>query len=202
VRRRKRKDFLNSALLIAETLPTIMKIYLLILLFGLSLISCVDIPTDKKIEKDISTENILNYIDTFNEIEISQTDDKYGEWGGDSDIIRIYSDGENILADYSRYLGSMEPPTPPKENKIPKKWYEFKKLEFKIDSIKLNIFEKQLVEIAVLDLLQNKIRNETSFSNFGINNRIVSKDSSLIINDYNSIKWKSFQKLKNELDKK
>ena len=179
-----------------------MKTQLLTLILGISFTSCAEKRTEKKTEKDVNTEKVLSYIDTFNEIEISQTDDKYGEWGGDSDIIHIYSDGENILADYSRYLGSMEPPMPPKENEKPKKWYEYDKLKIKIDSIKLDTYEKKLVEEAILDLMKNKIRNRTSFSNFGFHNRVITNDSSLIISDYSSIKWKSFHKLKNELTKK
>lgn len=148
------------------------------------------------------SENWLGYIDFLNEIEISHTDDRYGEWGGDSDIIIIYSKGNDVFANYSRYLGSSEPPMPPKENEKSKKWYEYKELEKKIDSIKLNDEEKQLVESSVTELLKHKMSNENMLAHSGIYNRVVSKDSSLIISDYPSFEWKSFQTLKNKLIKK
>ena len=153
-------------------------------------------------EKISSSEKFLKFIDTINEIEISHTDDKYGEWGGDTDIILVYSNGNQFFANYSRYLGSAEPPSPPKENEKQKKWYQYKELAFKIDSIKLNQSDKKLIEKTILELLKNKLRNPTSFSNSGINNKIISKDSSLVISDYPSIEWKNFHKLKSVLNKK
>lgn len=72
-------------------------------------------------------------------------------------------------------------------------------MEFVIDSIKLNQFDKDLVEKAILELLNNKLRNPSGFPHSGIFNSVVSKDSSLVIMDYPSIDWKYFQKLKHEL---
>jgi len=144
----------------------------------------------------------LNYIDRWNQIEFVQTDDKYGEWGGDSDIILIYSDGEKFFANYSRYLGSYEPAIPPKENEKPKKWYEYKKLVRKIDSIELSIDQIRLIENAILELTKTKINSKTYASHSGIVNSVISRDSSLVIEDYPSNKWKSFQLLKNSITKK
>jgi len=149
-----------------------------------------------------SSKKPLDYIDIVNEIELLHTDDKYGEWGGDTDLILIYSNENQYFANYSRYLGSVEPPLTPKENEKPKNWYEYKKLEFKVDSLKLNQSDKELIEKTILELLKNKLRNPTSFSHSGISTKIISKDSTLVIIDYPSIEWKSFQKLKKVLKKK
>jgi hypothetical protein len=176
-----------------------------ILLIILILTGCVEKSQESNENKKAyiteNKERALIFIDRWNEIELSHTDDKYGEWGGDSDIIRIYSDGYKIYADYRRYLGSKEPPPPPKENEQSKKWYEYKTLQTKIDSIELNEKEKQLAENSIFELIKNRVRNE-SIQLGGIKNNIIAQDSSLIINDLNSIKWNSFQMLKNELMKK
>ena len=152
--------------------------------------------------KSNSTKKYLNYIDIVNEIEISHTDDKYGEWGGDTDLILIYSDGKHYFANYSKYLGSAEPPLPPKENEKPKKWYEYGELEIKIDSIRLTKSDKELIEMTIFELIENKLRNPTAFTHSGIYNSIISRDSTLIINDYPSIEWKKFQELKKVLIEK
>ncbi len=155
--------------------------------------------TTLNISCDNRKSNLLNCIDSLNEIEISHTDDKYGEWGGDTDLILIYSDGNELYAKYSRYLGSDNSPLPPDENEEPKKWYEYGKLEFTIDSIRLNYSDKELIEKVIFELLKSRLRNPTSFTNGGIYNYVVTKDSSLIIQDYPSIKWENFQKLKAKL---
>jgi len=195
------------ALFLYETLPTIKtamkKVFILLII--LILTGCVEKSQESNENKKAyiteNKERALIFIDRWNEIELSHTDDKYGEWGGDSDIIRIYSDGYKIYADYRRYLGSKEPPPPPKENEQSKKWYEYKTLQTKIDSIELNEKEKQLAENSIFELIKNRVRNE-SIQLGGIKNNIIAQDSSLIINDLNSIKWNSFQMLKNELMKK
>ncbi|MEG3660194.1 hypothetical protein V5097_22480 [Arenibacter palladensis] len=153
-------------------------------------------------ETNILKNTSLEYIDEWNQIELAHTDDKYGEWGGDSDIILIYSDGKNLYANYSKYLGSRKPPAPPDLNKKPKKWYEYKKLDFKIDSIIIDKNKTDLVENAILELVKQKVYNSTSFSHSGIKNSVITRDSSLIINDFPSNKWLTFQKLKNFLIKK
>jgi len=167
------------------------------------MVSCVD---ENKNESNSEVKNEMNisldFIDKWNQLELAHTDDKYGEWGGDSDVILVYSDGKKIYADYSKYLGSYEPPMPPKENEKPKKWYEYKMLELKIDSIELNNVEIGLIEKAIVELAKKKINNRTSFSHAGIVNKVISSDSSFIIKDYPSNDWVTFKKLKKKLTEK
>jgi hypothetical protein len=144
-------------------------------------------------------DNFLDCVDYQNEIKLSHADDRYGEWGGDTDLILIYSDGNEIYAKYSRYLGSVNPPPPPKENEGPIIGYEHLKLEFTIDSIKLDYSDRELIEKTIFELLKSRLRNSTALSHSGVYNYVVSKDSSLMVLDYPSIKWENFQKLKAKL---
>jgi hypothetical protein len=167
-----------------------MKKILITLLIEFLLASCND------------NEAELEYVDIWNQIELAHTDDKYGEWGGDTDIILVYSDGKKYYANYSKYLGSYEtpkPPKPPNENEKVKKWYEYKKLEQKIDSIELNSESIQLIKDAIIYLTEEKITNSSFPSNAGISNSVISRDSSLIIDNYPSDEWKPFQQLKSKL---
>ncbi|WP_417887965.1 hypothetical protein [Zunongwangia sp.] len=184
-----------------------MKKVVLILLIGILFANCAD--KNEKLETteinksgNITSEKKLKYIDRWNQIELAQTDDELGEWGGNSDIIIIYSDGEKIYANYSRYLGSYQPPKPPKENEEPNKWYKYKELEDKVDSIELNNVQIELIENAILELTKLKINSKSSFSHSGIINRVISRDSSLIIRDYPSKEWKAFQNLKKSITEK
>ncbi len=150
-------------------------------------------------ESQHSDQKMLGILDEMSEIEFLREDNKYGEWGGDIDLIRIYRYNDNTYADYLRYVGRNIPLPPPGE--MDKKWYEYKTLETKIDSIKLSIKEKQLIEISIINLLKNKLRNE-NIPFDGIYNSVISKDSSIVIMDYNSFDWKSFVELKTSLKKK
>ncbi|AXO79963.1 hypothetical protein DZC78_06030 [Olleya aquimaris] len=184
-----------------------MKKILFIFIFGILLTNCADKkdkPEKTKITKSdkAKSEKEIEYIDRWNQIELAQTDDEFGEWGGNSDIIVIFSDGEKIYANYSRYLGSYEPPKPPKENEAPKKWYEYKEIESRIDSIELNSEQIELIENAILELTKLKINSKTYPSHSGIVNTVISRDSSLIIEDYPSKEWKSFQNLKKSITEK
>lgn len=149
-----------------------------------------------------NSENKLKFIDTYTCLELMHTDDTYGEWGGDTDIIWVYTSGTDYFANYRRYLGSNQPPPPPpppKENEKPKKWYDYQKLEIRKDSIQLNKHTEKLVEEAIFELFKNKIKNTQGFSHSGISNSVVLGDSTFIIYDYPSIEWQKFHELKNML---
>ncbi|PNW27013.1 hypothetical protein [Formosa algae] len=184
-----------------------MKKILLILIIGILFANCADkkdkLEATEIIKSDkAKSEKEIEYIDRWNQIELAQTDDEFGEWGGNSDIIVIFSDGEKLYANYSRYLGSYKPPKPPKENEIPKKWYEYKELESRIDSVELNSEQIELIENAILELTELKINSKSYPAHSGIVNTVISRDSSLIIEDYPSKEWKSFQNLKKSITEK
>ncbi|MCB0539126.1 MAG: hypothetical protein KDC52_05655 [Ignavibacteriae bacterium] len=181
-----------------------MKRILLALLIGILLANCADKnnePTDlTNLEKaQGGNETKLEFIEEWNQLELTQTDDKYGEWGGDTDRILIYFNEKNIFADYSKYLGSKEPPMPPKENEKPKKWFEHKKLDYKIDSVKLNTYQLELIEKAIIELTKLRINSKSHPFSSEFVNSVISSDSSLILKNYQSNQWKSFQKLKKSI---
>ena len=53
-----------------------------------------------------------------NELYLIQTDDKYGEWGGDSFVIRLHraQQSKNLIITYVEYEGQAGPPFPPDPN--------------------------------------------------------------------------------------
>jgi len=186
-----------------------MKNILLKFFIGILLAGCVD--RNDKIEKnqsknfDITDNNKsaeLRYIDKWNSIELAHTDDKYGEWGGDTEIIKIYSDGKEYYANYAKYLGEPGPPEPPKEDEEVKVWYEYKKLESKIDSVELTAEQLRLIKDAIYHLAQEKITSSSFPTHGGIVNSVVSKDSTLIIDNYPSGEWEPFQRLKKTIIEK
>ncbi|WP_431471599.1 hypothetical protein I5168_09450 [Nonlabens sp. SCSIO 43208] len=180
-----------------------MKNILLKFLIGILIASCID--RYDKIENsqsnylyitDSNKNDELRYIDKWNSIELAHTNNEYGEWGGDTEIINIYSDGKVYYANYAKYLGEPGPPDPPKEDEEVKVWYEYKKLNRKIDSVELTANQLRLIKDAIYHLTQEKITTSSFAAHGGIVNSVVSKDSTLIIDSYPSDEWKPFQKLK------
>ena len=184
-------------------LTIIMKNILLTLSIGILIAGCVDKNDELEnsqsnnfdaSDNDKSAE--LRYIDEWNSIELAHTNDEYGEWGGDSEIILIYSDGKVYYANYAKYLGEPGPPEQPKEDEEVKVWYEYKKLERKIDSVELTTEQLLLIKDAIYHLAKEKITKSSMPTHGGIVNSVVSTDSTLIIYDYPSDVWEPFQKLK------
>lgn len=141
----------------------------------------------------------LGTMDEIGGIELLQEDEAYGEWGGDVDLIRVYLYEGSLYADYHRYVGRSGALPPPDE--MNRKWYEYKILQIKMDSIELNEMEKQLVELSIANLVKNKLRNNR-IPVIGIYNSVISEDSSLVIMDYNSFEWRTFGELKASLKDK
>ena len=173
------------------------------LLIGILIAGCVD--KNDKVENSQSnnfdiTDNKrsteLRYIDKWNSIELAHTNDEYGEWGGDTEIIKIYSDGKVYYANYAKYLGEPGPPEPPKEDEEVKVQYEYQKLERKIDSVELTAKQLRFIKDAIYHLAQEKITSSSFPTHGGIVNSVISQDSTLIIDDYPSDEWEPFQKLK------
>lgn len=150
-------------------------------------------------ETTYSKQKTLSILKESKEIKLLQQDDAYGEWGGDVDVIRVYLHKRNTYADYNRYEGRNAILPPPHE--MDREWFEYKTHTIKMDSLKLNEKEKTLVEIAITNLLKNKLRNN-NIPVYGIFNSVVSIDSSLVLNDLHSFEWKSFIELKESLKHK
>ncbi|MAW94146.1 MULTISPECIES: hypothetical protein [unclassified Leeuwenhoekiella] len=166
------------------------KIYTIIL--GFLIVSC------ENQEKSEPQENFLKSLNEWQEFKLIQTDDRYGEWGGNTFILRIYknADSDSILADYKELEGSPDPPPTPDPDSINKPWYNYKPVVMEKKGIKLSAREKELIQKSILELTINKLENKNRISHSGISNAVIFQDSSLIIKDYPSINWSNFQKLK------
>ena len=168
------------------------KIKIFTIFLGFLIVSC------ESQEKSEPEENFLKSLNEWQELQLIQTDDRYGEWGGNTFIFRIYknADSNSILADYKELEGSPDPPPPPDPDSIIKPWYDYKPVVMEKKGIKLSAGEKELIQKSVTELTINKLENENRISHSGISNAVIFQDSSLIIKDYPSIKWSNFQKLK------
>lgn len=168
------------------------KIKVIAIILAFLIVSC-----DSK-EKPKAGEIFLQSINEWQELQMIQTDDRYGEWGGNTFIFRIYkkTDSDLILADYKELEGSPDPPPPPDPDSIIKPWYNYKPVVVEKNALKLSAAELELIQKSILELTIQKLENEDRISHSGISNVVIFQDSSLIIKDYPSIKWSNFQKLK------
>jgi len=143
----------------------------------------------------------LGLIHGDNDLKLIHTDSRYGEWGGNTFLIRVFRERENgfICADFQEFEGSIKPPTPPRKSDTLKAWYEHKPLLIEKRNIQLSKGNENTVEDAVIELVTHKIKNGQPFNHAGIHNYVIFADSSLIIDDYPSTTWSNFQKLKSAL---
>jgi len=168
---------------------------LTILSFFILLVSCADKTNDTNTEtvqdviKGIANQEKgkLDLIDTYQEILLRQIGDKCGEWGGDTEELRIYkpeSKGK-ILADYKKTVIDCNDPYSRKNqpNILEKK------------AIGLNESELKLAEESITELINYKLKTEQRISHSGIGNYIISRDSTLIIEHWPSFKWPKFREL-------
>ena len=179
----------------------IMKKQLLILLIGILLTNCAYKKTESKKEtkKGVKTlesviKNLgksekatLNIIDDYQEILLRQKGDKCGEWGGDTEEIRIYKTEYTgkFFADYKKTIIDCDDPYSKKKQP--------KNIEKK--GIILNALELTLAEKSITELVDYKLTTEQSFSHSGIGNYVISRDSTLIIEHWPSFNWPKFREL-------
>lgn len=177
-----------------------MRFEILTIFLGFLVLSCND--RDQSGSNEISNlrENYLQSIDEWQELKLIQTDDRYGEFGGNTFIFLLYreSDSDALFADYKELEGSKEPPPPPNPDSIIKPWYNYKPIVEK-KSLKLSTAEKKLVENSILELTVSKLANKDELSHSGISNSVINRDSSLVIIDYPSIEWSNFRKLRQSI---
>ncbi|MFD2561866.1 hypothetical protein [Aquimarina rubra] len=116
------------------------------------------------------------------EIQLVRQDEKCGEFGGDKEIIKIYSKKYNgeIFADYKKIITNCSEQIETKEN----------------NNIKLSTENLKLAEECILQLVNSKLSLPQRIDNSGMFNTIVSRDSTFFIRDYPSINWSKFKDLK------
>ena len=189
-----------------------MKKILLILIIGILLANCADKKTEPKTELKTETAEVvqtvesvinnigeteigtLNIVDTYQELLLKQKGNKCGEWGGDTEEIRIYKTAYKgkTFADYKKIIIDCKDPYSQKTKPeiIEKK------------SIVLNEKELLLVEKSILELIDFKLKTEQQISHSGIGNSVISRDSTLIVEHWPSFGWPKFRELIKQIENK
>lgn len=151
-----------------------------------------------------SKSKIWNFdsIQYSNELYLFQTDDRFGEWGGNTYFIRLYrpNQKDSLRLDYKEYEGKVGPPEPPDVNSNLKiNWFSGQPVINEKLGIIATVEELKMISNAIQELLVTKVNNDEFVAMSGIINRIMYSDSSLIVEDYPSISWEEFQKLKRKI---
>jgi len=168
-----------------------MKKKLWLLFISFCFLSC---SREKKVEiiekttKDtISEEKGLSYISHNIKLSMIRVDDKCGEWGGDSDKLIFYRDtidNKALFADYTKIRLTC------------KRLIEDSTL---VTRIKVSKKAERLIVESVRELSKIKITRKNYASHSGLYNMIMLSDSSLIVYDFPSERWRGFEKLILEL---
>ncbi|TYB68696.1 hypothetical protein ES676_14535 [Bizionia saleffrena] len=142
-----------------------------------------------------SENNTLYGISSCTEIELTHTDDKCGEWGGNTEIIRFFKKDckSEYYIVYSKRLMdcSIDPIT------------HYKRKDFDEQKIILSTKEdRKLLELCIKELTEMKLSNPIIITHSGILNKVTSNDSTLTIKDYPSKEWSNFNRLKKSIMEK
>lgn len=137
-----------------------------------------------------SSPNPLKFIEPNNSLEIVSIDNKCGEWGGNEHKITIYRENTEgpLLADYIE-----------KEKNCKNK--RETKITISVKKIELGASERELILQSINELTEKKLNREKFISHSGIYNRIMLRDSSIIIHDFPSIELKKLNELISKLKK-
>lgn len=139
-----------------------------------------------------------------NELIMYQTDDKFGEWGGDTYFVRLYrhNQSKELMVDYTKYQGYAGPPSPPDPNaKEQMNLFSGQPIEFERKNIVASNQLLSLVSKSIQELMSARLNNDKYVVMFGISNHVMCSDSTLWIRDYPSISWDKFHELINEIEK-
>lgn len=138
--------------------------------------------------KTVAQNNLLQYINDVNTLELKFTDDKCGEWGGNQSKIIIYRKSFNgpLLANFS--LSTMD--CDKGETKITKDK----------TAISLNASQIQLILDSLKQLVQQKLNRTDYPSHSGLYCSAILSDSSLQIEDFPSSDWEKFKELCTSLE--
>lgn len=142
---------------------------------------------------------VLNFssIQFDNELIMFQTDDKFGEWGGDTYYLKMYrnSKSKQLMIDYIEYRGKAGPPEPPNpKSKEQVNWFSGKPIQFEKKKLLATKELLMLISNSIQQLISARINNAENIAMSGIQNHIMCSDSSILISDYPSINWDKFHK--------
>ena len=175
-----------------------LKIALLVLLLSISSIQCIN---RSQVEYELWNFDSVQFP---NELYLMHTDAKFGEFGGDSYVIRIHraQRSKNLIITYVEYEGQAGPPMPPDPNS---QW------QIKDHTGQPKLYEKKgviadneyliLISNAIKELLGAKVNNNEEAFQVGVVNLVIYSDSTVIIKDYPSTNWHAFHLLKDKIKK-
>ncbi len=131
--------------------------------------------------------NLFGAIDTYQEINLYQTNNKCGEWGGDIETIRVYKTQyeQRLLVDYTEKTIDCKDPYSEKSEPIIRSR----------NGIEITQMEKKLIQDCITELINYKLSTKQIISHSGIGNMVITKDSTLIIKDWPSFNWPKFREL-------
>lgn len=137
----------------------------------------------------------LSSLSWCREIELNHSDDKCGEWGGDSETIFVYQKdckGEFYIKYKKRIMDCKEDPI-----------IHYQRKDFdKEKTVLLTKEDRILIELCIKELTEMKLSNPNVIAHSGIENRVTFSDSTLVIKDYPSKKWLAFNRLKEHILKR
>jgi hypothetical protein len=130
----------------------------------------------------------LAHINHINTLKLVYKNKKCGEWGGDRETITIYRKefkGE-MYADYLIEIRDCSDP------------YSEDKKERK-NGIKISDDDKKLILDSVKQLAEGILSRENYPAHSGYYSEVMMKDSSVVLNDFPSIRWTKFEELSKKL---
>lgn len=136
--------------------------------------------------------NTSSSINSFKEIKLTHTDDKCGEWGGNSETILVFRKefrGKLYIEYRKQVMDCNEDPI----THYHRKDYDEKKMILSTNE------EMKLVELCIKELIVMKLSNPVIITHSGIVNEVISSDSTLVIRDYPSKEWLAFNRLKKRI---
>ncbi len=132
----------------------------------------------------------LNYINDIDKLSLTQRNDKCGEWGGDTKEIVIFrTDFTGQLFATIKHTVKLCPPVED----------EFE--NFQKENIKVTKEQQCLIFETIDELSKSKLSRPNFPSHAGYYNQIVLSDSSFVLDDFPSIKWRTFDELFEALTK-
>lgn len=131
----------------------------------------------------------LAHINHINKLKLVYKNDKCGEWGGDRETIVFYRKDfkGSIYADYLKEFRNCEKP------------YSEEEIKEEKSQIKVIDEDKKFIIEAINQLSTGILARENYPSHRGNYSQVLLSDSSIVIQDFPSIRWTKFEKLRGRL---
>ena len=166
-----------------------MKKILFIFLITLIIGSCINSNKESKNHNENFQEQVLGSIIGSGRLKLTASFNECGEWGGHYEKIDIYSEENNLYAEYIRDTVDCE------------KLHSINRKEIQKKILKLNETHEKAISEYLKSLLEMRLKINVP-CNFGITYKAIMSDSTLMIEHSCAKKdWSEFEKLKRQLQK-